>query len=149
MNNLPEIHDVYIPQGVSVFPLAYGWWVILAVVIGSIFLIKFILWSIKTSKRIYALKKLKKINTNEPVNAAMQMSELLRRICAYKYKEASALYGNDWITFLNNHCTANLSKDAANLLIYAPFMEKNDNTYNNKTAAELKVFCKHWVGANL
>lgn len=149
MDNLPEIHDIYIPEGVSVFPLAYGWWVILAAIIGSVFFIKFILWSIKTSKKIYALRKLKQIETDEPVNAAVQMSELLRRICAYKYKEASALYGNEWISFLNNHCSANLSQDAANLLVYAPFMDKKDATYNNITALELKAFCKHWVGANL
>ena len=149
MNNLPEIHDIYVPKGVSVFPLAYGWWVILAVAIGSILFIKILLWSIKTSKKIYALKKLKKIETSEPVDAAVQISELLRRICAYKYKEASALYGKDWIDFLNNHCSVQLSKDAANLLVYAPFMDKKDNTYDSSAALELKTFSKHWVGANL
>jgi len=149
MNNLPEIHDIYIPNSVSVFPLAYGWWVILAIVIGSVFFIKFILWSIKTSKRIYALKKLKKIETNEPVDAAIQISELLRRICAYKYKEASALYGNEWIAFLSNHCSVNLSENAAKLLVFAPFMDKKDNSYDISTALELKTFCKTWIGANL
>lgn len=149
MNNLPEIHDIYVPEGVSVFPLAYGWWVILAVALCSVLFIKILLWSIKTSKKVYALKKLKKIEINEPVDAAVQISELLRRICAYKYKEASALYGNEWIDFLNNHCSVQLSKDAANLLVYAPFMDKKDNTYDSTTALELKTFSKHWVGANL
>lgn len=149
MDNLPEIHDIYIPEGVSIFPLAYGWWVILFAVFGSVFLIRFILWSIKTSKKIYALNKLKKIETDEPIDAAVQMSELLRRICAYKYKEARALYGNEWISFLNNHCSLKLSQNAANLLIYAPFMNKKDNTYDSTVALDLKNYCKHWVGANL
>ena len=30
MNNLPEIRDIQIPDGVSFFPVAYGWWVVLA-----------------------------------------------------------------------------------------------------------------------
>ena len=149
MNNLPEIHDIYIPESVSVFPLAYGWWVIFAITVGSVFFIKFILWSIKTSKRIYALKKLKKIEASEPIDAAIQMSELLRRICAYKYKEASALYGKEWIAFLNNHCSVHLSEEASKLLVFAPFMDKKDDTYNTNIALELKTFCKNWIGANL
>ena len=27
--NLPELRDIHLPEGVSAFPPAYGWWVIL------------------------------------------------------------------------------------------------------------------------
>ena len=50
MKNLPEIHDIYIPDGVSMFPLAYGWWVILGSIIAAFFLIKIILSEAKTMK---------------------------------------------------------------------------------------------------
>ena len=149
MNNLPQIHDIYVPENVSIFPLAYGWWVILFAIIGFVFLIKFILWSISTSKKIYALNRLKKITIDEPINAAIMMSELLRRICAVKYEEAQSLYGQQWIDFLNSHCSIKLSTGAAQLLIYAPFMNKNDSLYGSNVAAELKSFCKQWIGANL
>ena len=43
-------------------------------------LLKFILWGIKTSKRLYALKKLKQINNENPIVFAIGVSELLRRI---------------------------------------------------------------------
>lgn len=149
MNNLPEIHDVYIPDGVSVFPLAIGWWIILGSIICFLVLFKFILWSIKTSKKYYALNKLKKIETEAPVEAAIKISELLRRICNVKFKNASVLYGDEWITFLNEHTNQKLPKEAAKLLVYAPFMDKNDKLYSSKTASELKEFCKNWIGANL
>ena len=149
MDNLPEIRDIHIPEGVSLFPIAYGWWVILLGLIGAIILIKLIALAIRTSKRIYALKQLKNINTDKPVVAAIKFSELLRRICHFKFKEASALYGDDWIKFLNNHTSHKIADDCAKLLIYAPFMNIDDKSYSPQTAEELKAFCKYWIGANL
>ena len=149
MKNLPEIHDIHIPEGVSFFPVAYGWWFILGSIIVLFFLIKFILWSIKTSKKKYALSKLKNIDTATPIEAALKMSELLRRICNVKHKQASALYGKEWIDFLNETSSHKISGDTANLLIYAPFMDVNDKKYNAETALELKEFCRNWIGANL
>ena len=149
MDNLPEIRDIHIPEGVSLFPIAYGWWVILLGLIGAIILIKLIALAIRTSKRIYALKQLKNINTDKPVVAAIKFSELLRRIRHFKFKEASALYGDDWIKFLNNHTSHKIADDCAKLLIYAPFMNIDDKSYSPQTAEELKAFCKYWIGANL
>lgn len=28
MDNLPELRDIHVPDGVSAFPPAYGWWVV-------------------------------------------------------------------------------------------------------------------------
>ena len=39
-DNLPELRDIHLPDGVSAFPLAYGWWVIGLSIIGAIVLIK-------------------------------------------------------------------------------------------------------------
>lgn len=149
MDNLPEIRDIHIPEGVSYFPLAYGWWIILAIILGSILLARFIALGIRTSKRLYALKQLKEIDTGKPVSAAIKFSDLLRRVCHYKFKEASVLYGEDWINFLNEHTTLKISGDCAKLLIYAPFMNIDDKSYSTQTAEELKLFCKSWIGANL
>ncbi|MBR2273772.1 MAG: DUF4381 domain-containing protein [Alphaproteobacteria bacterium] len=149
MSELPEIRDIFIPDDVSFFPLAYGWWVVLCIILGLLFAIRILRWSIRTSKKYYSLTKLKKIDILSPVEAAIQMSELLRRICNVKYKTASALYGDEWIKFLNEHSNKKLDKDAAKLLTYAPFMDKQKSTYDKKTAQDLKDFCQHWIGANL
>lgn len=149
MDNLPEIKDIHIPEDVSYFPLAYGWWVILASLLGVILLIRIIALGIRTSKRLYALKQLKKIDTENPIVAAIKFSDLLRRVCHFKFKEASTLYGEDWIRFLNEHTTHKISDDCAKLLIYAPFMDINEKTYTKQTAEELRLFCSSWIGANL
>jgi len=149
MDNLPEIRDIHIPDGVSFFPIAYGWWVILVSFIGAFVLVKLILLTIRTSKRIYALRQLKNINTENPVIAAIKFSELLRRVCHFKFREASALYGKEWIEFLNSRATHKISDESAKLLINAPFMNIEDKLYSQQTAEDLRTFCKYWIGANL
>lgn len=149
MNNTIEIRDIHIPQGVSVFPLAYGWWVLLVVFILSLMGVRLIVLAIKKSKKHYALKTLEKIQTSSVINSAIEMSELLRRICNVKYREASALYGKEWGDFLLNKTTSKLSDKALSLLIFAPFMDKNSNKYTSAEAQELKFFCKTWIGENL
>lgn len=149
MNNLPNIKDIHIPEGVSIFPLAYGWWVILAVVILCFLITWFAFWIFKTSRKYYALKNLEKIDTYSPVNAAIKISELLKRICLFKYKKALTLYGQDWIDFLNEHSKWRLTQNAANLLMYAPFISTDDLSYSQTDADEIKSFAKVWIGANL
>ncbi len=149
MENLPEIRDIHIPEGVSVFPLAYGWWIILLCIILIIVLIKISFWIIRTSKKYYALNELKQISIDKPVSTAVFVSELLRRICILKYKEANVLYGQDWIDFLNLHTRDKLTGKAAKLLGYAPYMDINATDYTKIEAEKLKNFAKNWIGANL
>lgn len=148
MNNLPDIKDIQIPDGVSIFPLAYGWWIILGALLLCLFSFWFILKIIRASRKYYALKTLSNITIENPIAAAIAISNLLKRICLFKYKEAKTLYGKDWISFLNKHSKCALDDNAANLLMFAPFM--NDNkTYSQKDASSLKDFAKNWIGVNL
>lgn len=148
MNNLPEIKDIHIPDTVSMFPLAYGWWVILVLIIGLFLFIQLVRFIIRTSKRYYALKELKNLDLLVGIDAVIGLSNLLRRICSIKYKNASSLYGKDWVNFLTSEGRC-LSADAANLLINAPFMNRKTKKYNQKTIDELKTFGRKWIGDNL
>ena len=149
MENLLDIKDIHIPEGVSIFPLAKGWWMLIVFGIALIVFINVFFKILKTSKRYYALGKLKAIDTTNPVEAGCKISELLKRICNVKYKGASVLFGKEWLEFLNKHSKKNLTKEASDLLIYAPFIDKNEKKYTSKDADVLKEFCKDWIGDNL
>jgi len=149
MENLLDIKDIHIPDGVSIFPLAKGWWVLVICFIALIILLKVFRRIYKTSKKFYALNKLKAINVSNPIDAGIQMSELLKRICNVKYREASVLYGREWLDFLNKHTSHKISSEASDLLIYAPFINKNEEKYTQRDATMLKDFCKNWIGENL
>lgn len=150
MDNLPELRDIHLPSdGVSIFPLAYGWWGLLLLAIAMIFAVKIIFWFRKNSKRIYALYLLKKNASENSASAAVKMSELLRRICISRYPEAVSYSGKNWIDFLNNHAKQKLSKQTAALLLDAPYAPADSDLFAAENVVDLRVFCQSWIGANL
>ena len=147
--NLPELRDIHLPEGVSAFPIAYGWWFILAGIVLLFLLIQFILYLRRYSKARYALKLLKEISAENIVDAAKEMSEILRRICVFKYKEAAALLGKDWIEFLNKNSKMPIEDKTAELLINAPYIPNESSTYTHDNLEDLRRFCQKWIGENL
>ena len=148
-DNLPELRDIHLPDGVSAFPPAYGWWVIL----GGIIAVCLFLWIVaiirKKSKKLYALHLLQKIYSANNMASAVEMSEILRRICVYKYQNAATLFGQEWIDFLNQHCKTKLQGNTAELLINAPYIPHNTKKYGADDVANLRLFCQKWIGENL
>lgn len=148
-DNLPELRDIHLPDEISVFPLGYGWWVILGAIILVIALYHLTKFIIKKSKKLYALKLLATTDLRAPLQSASLMSEILRRICIYKFPQAATLSGNEWIAFLNSKAEYKLEENAASLLKDAPYMPLAKKMSDDKSIVELKKFCQRWIGENL
>lgn len=149
-DNLPELRDIHLPEGVSAFPPGYGWFVIAAVLISLFFLGKIIKLARQKSQKLYALRLLGRLSLDKYLAAAVGMSEILRRICVYKYPSAASLSGQDWIEFLNAHSKTKMTKKTADLLLNAPYMpETGEKDFSVADALKLKEFCKKWIGENL
>ncbi len=148
MDNLPLLKDIHLPDEMWFFPLGYGWCLIVAFPIVIYFFYRMFRYLQAKSKKYYALKLLSNIEENDLYSAA-KISEILRRICLFKYKNAVSLYGNDWILFLNKHCKKQLTGQVAELLIYAPYMQSNHQKYDKQTYRNLRNFAKAWIGENL
>ena len=150
MDNLPELRDIHLPtDGVSVFPLAYGWWGILAAVAILYVLIKLIIWGRRASARLYAYHLLAPLKTVHSLQSAVKMSEILRRVCVRKYPEAVAFVGQEWIDFINAKAKVKLDDKTAELLKNAPFLPDDDSRYQSEDVAALWQFCYAWIGENL
>ena len=133
-DNLPELRDIHLPSGdISFFPLAYGWWV-LAGVLAAVVLLA---WKLLAAAR------------RPDLGSAVRMSEILRRICVYKYKTAAALFGMEWIEFLNRHAKEKISGKTARLLLDAPYISADSKAYDDQDVADLYRFCQNWIGENL
>lgn len=147
MDNLPMLRDIHLPPEVSAFPPGYGWAVIAAVLV----LFFAVVWLYKylrlKSRKYYALKLLKKAQGNHLADAC-RISEILRRICLLKYPEAAALFGREWVDFLNQHSRQPLSRNAVPLLIYAPYIPCDKN-YAPQDYQALRKFVSAWIGENL
>ena len=91
-DNLPELRDIHLPsEGVSAFPLAYGWYVLILALIGLWLLWRGFLILRRKSKKRYAFRLLSAYPQNN-IESAVQMSNLLRRICVLKFPQATALF---------------------------------------------------------
>ena len=148
-DNLPELRDIHLPDGVSAFPPAYGWWVILATIIALVALVYMISVIRRKSKKLYALHLLQNIYCNNTIASAVEMSGLLRRICIFKYKEAITLSGINWIKFLNSKTKKPLADKTAELLLNAPYIPQNSKGFAQSDVIALRQFCKNWIGENL
>ena len=77
-NNLPELRDIHIPEGVSAFPPAYGWYVLLGTVLLFFLCLHFyLIWRQRSRKR-YALKLISELDyTNIIVSAIRTFAQNL------------------------------------------------------------------------
>ena len=150
MDNLPELRDIHLPdQGVSFFPLAYGWWMIFGAVIASVLLIWLILQIRKQSKKLYAKYLLNKYAKENNIKSAITMSEILRRICLKKYPEAVAFSGQTWADFLLSKSQKGLSEKSLLLLQTAPYIKEDCDDFSAQDIIDLRKFCYDWIGENL
>ena len=148
LDNLPELRDIHLPEGVSAFPIAYGWWAMAVCIIGIFILYKLAIVILQKSKKRYALKLLRGLNQNQ-IKAVAEMSEILRRICIVKYPQATTFTGQQWIDFINSHSKTKLSSKYADLLLNAPYMPESKNQYSQSDIDFLRKFSQQWIGENL
>ena len=147
--NLPELRDIHLPDDILFWPFSYGWWLIILFFFLTILLLQTFLFIYRRSKKIYAIKLLDNIISTDVVNSAKLMSEILRRICVYKYKEAVSLKGSEWLDFLNSHSNHKLEGKEADLLINSPYIPKDKTNYTAVELDKLKKYIRQWIGENL
>lgn len=150
MDNLPELRDIHLPtDGISFFPLAYGWWILIVFLL----LLLIISWMAKKiwreSARIYAKHLLKPLKENLSIETVIKLSEVLRRTCLKKYPQAVSLSGQEWIDFLNKNSKNKLSSETSRLLLDAPYMNQQNASYKQEDVLSLWQFCADWIGDNL
>lgn len=108
-NALP-LRDLHLPEAIGWWPLAPGWWVVLAIVaalMGHLAWRLYKRWQFHAPRR-YALRKLAHYETEylkhrNPATLGKQLSELLRRgMLAYAPRdEVAGLTGEAWLAWLD------------------------------------------------
>jgi len=145
----PELplRDIHLPEAVSWWPLAIGWWLVLALII----LLPLLIWGIRKLKarqllRRQALSELASIEARyeQHKNDQQLVSEgsiLLRRICISRFprNDVAGLSGEAWLSFLNSQAD---SFDAATrqALISGPFQKQCDINSQALISAS-----RHWI----
>lgn len=130
MNLLSQLRDIHYPPPISIWPLAFGWYVLAGILIlflaSGIFL--YYRHRSKTALRRMLLHKINfmREHANEhDVHLFEELSILLKRAALYAFprEKVASLYGEEWLKFLDesfrkeNH----FSRGAGRILATAPY----------------------------
>jgi hypothetical protein len=124
------LKDIHLPDAVSAWPPALGWWLLLALCL--LCFIAYIYYQRSQAKRLLKKNIISEFNQikthfNENDNAAelaRKLSVLMRRI-SIQYldrQQTASLIGDDWLRFLDQlHHSPAFSAGAGRVLLNAPY----------------------------
>jgi hypothetical protein len=133
MDLLEQLHDIEGLDFISQWPLAIGWWVLIA--IGFIILGTGICWLIgrllfRRSWKYDTLNKLnileQGLNETAPQELVLLLSEYLRRIALKRFPrtDCAGLVGSEWLKWLSQHDPKQFDWEQKGILLvegpYAP-----------------------------
>jgi len=151
-----NLRDIHLPDPISWWPLAPGWWIIFTAVI--LLTIAFIV-----AIKIYISKQLKREITAELENIKQQfeqsqnksqlaksLSVLLRRanMSFYSTNNIAGLTGEHWLNWLDKTNTNSLDNnkfqsDTGEILLTAPYLP--DNAHLDFDSNKLIHLCETWL----
>ena len=117
---LEQLRDIHLPQPIGWWPLAPGWWALIALVCALVVAALVWTWMRRRSARFLALRELEAIKSERQDEFLTQVSSLLRRVARRRSAGADVLTGEAWSAFLmeGKH---GLSSDSAALLATGPY----------------------------
>jgi hypothetical protein len=104
---LAALRDIHLPEAVSFWPLAPGWWIALGIMVGLAVAIHALIVLRRRSLKRAALAELAEIEARyegdgDVSSLALRLSTLLRRVALTRFRrrEVASLAGVDWSSFL-------------------------------------------------
>ncbi len=142
---LAQLNDIHLPEPVGWWPLAWGWWLLIALVLIALGVL---LWRghVRRRRQRYRREALallehayRDYQLNEPAPATrrqylQQVSQVLRRTALSALPEAeqselAALNGNQWLRFLDRsaNLTPAFTEGAGHILAEGPYQPDPDS----------------------
>ncbi len=151
---LEQLHDIEGLDPISFWPLALGWWILIAVLILLSLAIVWFTYSKLAFRRSWkndTLKKLavleKNLSDSPARETVISLSEYLRRIALRRYsrKECAGLIGNTWLTWLSKQDVKGFDWEGkGKLLIDVPYSPLN-HKLQGEQIKELIQAVRNWV----
>lgn len=152
MGELP-IADIHLPDAISAWPPAIGWWLLAFILIASIAALFFFYkkYRKKWGYRKAALNLLTQYREHTIDNSHAVIHVLKRvAISAYPNHDIHSLHGDAWIMFLNRHTKQNLfTPEIAEVFVSLQYQkaDRGDEVHIRHHAA-LHHACKRWISTH-
>lgn len=157
VSNIP-IRDIHLPDPVSWWPPALGWWLLLVL---TICIVALVLWQIRR-RRLFRLRKAALAELDgiyqtyqkqyDAKRFARDLSALLRRACIsyFPNTDTAGLAGNAWLEFLDSLLSSKHNKSgqrfadgAGQVLVSAPYQANLKNS--DIDVDELYELSREWI----
>ena len=144
--DLSGLRDIHLLSKPSIWPLAMGWWILLAAVLIAIILILIgrCIW--RRRPDIYAIRKARKLaaHITDDQTYLKYISQLLKRvgIVVYGRPVVAPLSDTKWQEFLLKEAPDTITKNEAHLIAFAPYEEKIKMHYQRD---ELTQHIELWI----
>ncbi|MDH5628558.1 MAG: DUF4381 domain-containing protein [Gammaproteobacteria bacterium] len=129
-NPLDQLRDIHLPPAIDTFELAYGWWIVIGLLLIA-GLLALYQWKQRLHARRYlkpALVELEHISKLSPKSENLQiLSALLKRVCLLYFPkhEFAAVAGKEWFEYLN-HKAGDSIYDAQQLNMVEQLLYRKD-----------------------
>jgi len=130
-NPLENLRDIHLPETVSSWPPAPGWWLLALLILSCIGWVIWKLWKNHQQKHLLrlSLASLEKLETDyvehqDSQRLIRQYSSLLKRVALARFprQKVASLNGSSWLKFLDQSAETSLfNSTAGQLLINAPY----------------------------
>lgn len=146
---LADLRDIHLPEPISWWPLAPGWWLLICLLILCIAGVFLFIWiRRRTALKRVALAELHRIRTRsqqvgDNLQTVKELSSLLRRTCISidPRHQAASLVGNAWLQHLDSIGTGTVfSEGPGKLLTEAPYRRESEIDID-----ELLDLCQSWL----
>ena len=154
MNGQPlQLRDIHLPEGVSWWPPAPGWWLLLALLLGAVAALWY--WrrhgSVRRGLYRQALQELERIENDfgqkdNERQVLENLSVLLRRVAVSRHPrtEVASLTGRRWLEFLDSVSGGNeFSTGTGRILADAPY----NPALRTDNIPDLIDLCRRWLEA--
>ncbi len=146
----PEFRDIELPNAISWWPPAPGWWLLLLLFLVSLILAWFTWRRWQNGLRRSAISELEEIynqhlHHGDDQQLVRQINILLRRfLLASGDKQAASLTGEDWLCHLEQFCTtAKIRHSEARVLAVGPY-QSNPTVDSEKLVGAVQVWLKQY-----
>jgi hypothetical protein len=145
------LRDIHLPAAVSWWPLAYGWWILIGIVV-ALGCVGFVLYRRRFRERA-AIRGLKAVaralaEGAAPVKCIQRISMILRRFAMSieKSRAVAGLTGEAWLRFLDGRWPRDeFSAGIGRVLIFGPYAPPGRVSADDASA--LNELCLDWVRA--
>lgn len=135
------LRDIHLPDPISWWPLAPGWWALMILLVIVVLLTTYFIRRYRNHKisALYLAKQeLERIKTDfninqDKSNLVKELSELIRRlsISVFPREESAGLTGEEWLKFLDQYSAKNeFDNGIGRVLIEAPYQANPDFNSN-------------------